>query len=80
MYDQVGCEPYTGQTSVVAGLGCYGDWGQGILTSGDSEDFVDESVWRPRVKGNWKDGLFEMDMVDTERPNVRGWRVLERPW
>jgi len=68
-----------GQTSIGGG-GCYGDWGQGILTWVDSEDFVDESVWRRKVKGNLKEGLLGMDRVDTERSHIAGWRVHERPW
>lgn len=40
---------------------------------------MEECVWRPRVEESWKECVLGMDMVDTERANISGWRVKTRP-
>lgn len=45
-----------------------------------SEGFVDEGVWRPRVRGSWREGVWGLDAGDVERGFVAGWQVRDRPW
>ena len=79
-YQEIGMLQYMGQTSVGTGLGCEGDWGNGILTWGSKEnDFVDFVAWTPDASGMSGEGRWGMSVADTERPLVKGWDVEHRP-
>ncbi|KAJ4012625.1 hypothetical protein NW752_008338 [Fusarium irregulare] len=79
-YQEIGMLQYMGQTSVGTGLGCEGDWGNGILTWGSKEnDFVDFVAWTPGASGLSGEGRWGMSAADTERPLIKGWDVEHRP-
>ncbi|KAF3931541.1 hypothetical protein ABW19_dt0207749 [Dactylella cylindrospora] len=70
----IGILPYLGQTSIGAGLGVTGDWGNGLMSWGENQDFVDinECVSRQGYR-SWA-----MSEKDTGTPNIRGYEVEKR--
>ena len=80
-YSIIGQQPYLGQTSIGAGLGCTGDWGHGFLTWNDGDEWIDANIFKPRLGG--KDdltaGRWGMSWDDLERESVRGWEIAKRP-
>jgi hypothetical protein len=79
-YQEVGMLQYMGQTSIGTGLGCEGDWGNGILPWGAEEnDFADFVAFTPDASGSAGKGTWGMSAADTGRPLVKGWDVEARP-
>ncbi|KAF4466240.1 phosphatidylcholine-hydrolyzing phospholipase C [Fusarium albosuccineum] len=79
-YELVGQLPYLGQTSIGAGLGCYGDWGHGFVTWAEENEWVDINMFRRSDKQNTAAGLWGMTWDDVKRPSIRGWEVEKRPF
>ncbi|RGP78810.1 phosphatidylcholine-hydrolyzing phospholipase [Fusarium longipes] len=79
-YKEVGMLQYMGQTNIGTGLGCAGDWGDGILTWGaEVNDFVDFESFTLDADGNTAKGNWGMSASDTSRPLVKGCDVESRP-
>ncbi|KAJ9299455.1 hypothetical protein DTO271G3_3077 [Paecilomyces variotii] len=78
-YELDGQQPFLGQTSIGAGLGCSGDWGQGFLPWNTDGNWIDSNVFIPvpgskEVRGSWG-----MSLDDADREHIRGWEVERRP-
>ncbi|KAJ4304569.1 hypothetical protein N0V90_000095 [Kalmusia sp. IMI 367209] len=71
--------PHLGQTSIGAGLGCYGDWGHGFVTWSSANEWTDANVFRPQEKSDLNSGWWGMVWEDCDRQSVRGWDVEKRP-
>ncbi|KAL1607600.1 hypothetical protein SLS60_002534 [Paraconiothyrium brasiliense] len=71
--------PHLGQTSIGAGLGCYGDWGHGFITWEAEDEWTDANIFRPQEKSNLNIGSWGMVWEDCDRQSVRGWDVEKRP-
>jgi hypothetical protein len=71
--------PHLGQTSIGAGLGCYGDWGHGFVTWAEENEWTDANTFRPVEKDDLKSGWWGMVWEDCDRQSVRGWDVERRP-
>jgi hypothetical protein len=71
--------PHLGQTSIGAGLGCYGDWGHGFVTWAAENEWTDANAFRPVGKGDLSSGWWGMVWEDCDRQSVRGWDVERRP-
>ena len=71
--------PHLGQTSIGAGLGCYGDWGHGFVTWAAENKWTDVNTFRPAGKDDLGSGWWGMVWEDCERQSVRGWDVENRP-
>ncbi|RDW72772.1 uncharacterized protein DSM5745_07944 [Aspergillus mulundensis] len=78
-YELRGQQPYLGQTSIMAGPGCTGDWGSGILPWTSEDDWVDSCVFVPRSKDDLTVGRWGMAREDLGRELVAGWEVDKRP-
>ncbi|OOQ83079.1 hypothetical protein PEBR_38554 [Penicillium brasilianum] len=79
-YSEQGRQQYMGQTSLGTGLGAEGDWANGIMTWGSSEnDFMDVTRWTPDVNGKMGEGAWGMREGDAGRVLIRGWQVEKRP-
>ncbi|KAK8061152.1 hypothetical protein PG997_015373 [Apiospora hydei] len=78
-YDLLGQLPYLGQTSIGAGLGCYGDWGHGFVTWAKEDEWIDMNMFVPSDKNDTTVGSWGMTWDDLDRPHVRGWEVEKRP-
>jgi hypothetical protein len=71
--------PHLGQTSIGAGLGCYGDWGHGFVTWAAENEWIDANTFRPAGKEDLSSGWWGMEWEDCNRQSVRGWDVEMRP-
>ncbi|EUC41075.1 hypothetical protein COCMIDRAFT_9151 [Bipolaris oryzae ATCC 44560] len=71
--------PHLGQTSIGAGLGCYGDWGHGFVAWAEENEWTDANTFRPVRKDDLSLGWWGMVWEDCDRPSVRGWDVERRP-
>lgn len=71
--------PHLGQTSIGAGLGCYGDWGHGFVTWAAENEWTDANVFRPQERSDLNLGSWGMAWEDCDRKSVRGWDVERRP-
>ncbi|KEQ90546.1 hypothetical protein AUEXF2481DRAFT_33876 [Aureobasidium subglaciale EXF-2481] len=78
-YELVGQQPYLGQTSVIAGTGCTGDWSHGILPWTAQDDWVDSAAFQPWNRTDLRAGSWGMMKRDFERQRVEGWQVDKRP-
>lgn len=78
-YGLEGQQPFLGQTSIGAGLGCSGDWGQGFLPWNSKDRWVDANVFIPSPGSVGAQGSWGMTLGDRDRPHVRGWEVEKRP-
>ncbi|KAJ5972115.1 uncharacterized protein N7479_002033 [Penicillium vulpinum] len=78
-YELEGQQPFLGQTSIGAGLGCSGDWGQGFLPWNDKDRWVDSNVFIPLPGSKEVQGSWGMTLDDQDRQPVRGWEVEKRP-
>ncbi|CAN9377342.1 unnamed protein product [Alternaria alternata] len=71
--------PHLGQTSIGAGLGCYGDWGHGFVTWAEENEWTDANTFKPVEKDDLNVGWWGMVWEDCDRQSVRGWDVEGRP-
>jgi hypothetical protein len=71
--------PHLGQTSIGAGLGCYGDWGHGFVTWAEENEWTDANTFKPVEKDDLNVGWWGMVWEDRDRQSVRGWDVESRP-
>ncbi|RYO48073.1 hypothetical protein AA0113_g10114 [Alternaria arborescens] len=71
--------PHLGQTSIGAGLGCYGDWGHGFVTWAEENEWTDANTFKPVEKDDLNLGSWGMVWEDCDRQSVRGWDVESRP-
>jgi hypothetical protein len=67
------------QTSIGAGLGCYGDWGHGFVTWAEEKECTDANTIRPVGKDDSSSGCRVMVWEDCGRQGVRGRDVERRP-
>ncbi|KAL4899416.1 hypothetical protein BDW74DRAFT_163609 [Aspergillus multicolor] len=78
-YELRGQQPYLGQTSIMAGPGCIGDWGSGIIPWGSEDEWVDSCVFLAKSKEDLAVGHWGMAKEDKGREMVEGWEVEKRP-
>lgn len=78
-YELEGQQPFLGQTSIGAGLGCSGDWGHGFLPWNNEDHWVDSNVFIPLPVSEGIQGSWGMSLDDADREHVRGWEVEKRP-
>lgn len=79
-YELEGQQPFLGQTSIGAGLGCSGDWSHGFLPWNTDGSWVDSHVFIPRPESREIRGTWGMTLDDRDREHVRGWEVEKRPY
>jgi hypothetical protein len=77
-YELIGQLPHLGQTSIGAGLGCYGDWGHGFVTWEAGDEWIDANLFIPSDKKDRTIGSWGMKWEDSQRPRIRGWDVENR--
>lgn len=79
-YHECGRQSFMGQTSIGVGSGAEGEWGNGIITWGGSQDdFLDLTTWTRAGTGNLGSGNWGIQEKHAFRAPIRGWNVKQRP-
>lgn len=73
-YSLVGCQPYNGQTSGTIGRGFYGTWGEGFMSMGTAENFLDVNYYNMVLGGAPGHGYWDSANKDTTKWNDPGFQ------